>query len=201
MSSDPTRDLPFDDPAAWLRARQWDQRVVPLVGELTDEVATRVATELMALDASGDDAVVLQMDATGGSLDAAFMLMDTVDLLGVPVHARVVGRLAGVGTGVLAVAGHRTASPHARFLLSLPGVEMRGSVTSLRAAADEHRRRADAFTRRLAEATGRALEQVEADVERGRWLDAEEAVAYGLVDTIETRPAPGSSDRPRLGFR
>ena len=187
------------DPMTWLRSRQWDQRVVALVGELTDVVATRVATELMALDASGDDGVVLQMDATGGSLDAAFMLTDTVDLLGVPVHARVVGRLAGVGVGVLAVASYRTAAPHARFLLTLPEVEMHGNAGVIATAAAEHRRRADAFTRRLAEATGAVLEHVEADVERGRWLDAEEAVAYGLIDEIETRPAPGPARR--IGFR
>jgi ATP-dependent protease ClpP protease subunit len=59
----------------------------------------------------------------------------------------------------------------------------------------------EAFATRVARATGRAFEHVEADLERGRWLDAEEALEYGIIDEIERREAPTSgTERPKFGF-
>ena len=179
---------PLDgDPAEWMRAQLWARRTVALTGTLDDENATRVAAELMALDASGDDGIVLQVDCAGGSLDAAFTVMDTIDLLGVPVRARCVGRADGVAVGVVAVATRRFATPHARFRLALPDVAMAGRVSDLEASAREHQRQVEAFVTRVANATKRPFEHVEADLDRSRWLDAEEALAYGLIDEIERR--------------
>jgi ATP-dependent Clp protease protease subunit len=191
---------PLDgDPAEWMRAQLWARRTVALTGTLDDANATRVAAELMALDASGDDGVVLQVDCAGGTLDAAFTVMDTIDRLGVPVRARCVGRADGVAVGVIAVAPHRAATPHARFRLALPDVALAGRVTELVASAREHQRQVEAFVARVANATARPFEHLEADLERSRWLDADEALTYGLIDEIERRE-PGGSDRPRLGF-
>lgn len=191
----------FDrDPAEWMRAQLWERRVVALTGQLDDESATRVAAELMALDAGGDEAVVLHVDCSGGTLEAAFTVMDTIDLLGVPVRARCVGRAEGVSVGIVAVAPHRSATPHSRFRLALPEVSFVGSAANLESNAHEHQRQMESFVTRLARATGRAFEHVEADLERGHWLDAEEALAYGLIDEIE-RPDPKEpGTRPRFGF-
>ncbi|HEY3721721.1 MAG TPA: ATP-dependent Clp protease proteolytic subunit [Acidimicrobiia bacterium] len=194
---------PLDqDPADWVRAHLRGRRIVTLTGRLDDALASMVAAELMALDADGDDAIALQVDCEGGTVEAAFMLMDTIDLLGVPVRARCVGRAEGVGTGIVAVASSRAATPHARFRLSVPEVSFAGSAANLEVNVREHQRRLEQFVSRLATATGRPFEHVEADVERGRWLDAEEALVYGLIDEIE-RPEHGPDDeprRPRFGF-
>ncbi len=201
MPTDPFGSPLEGDPSEWMRSQLWSRRTVALTGTLDAANATRVAAELMALDASGDDGVVLQVDCAGGTLDAAFTVMDTVELLGVPVRARCVGRADGVSVGVVAVATRRFATPHARFRLALPDVALAGRVTDLEASASEHRRQVEAFVSRVAEATKRPFEHVEADLERGRWLDADEALASGLIDEIERRE-PGGDDgpRPRFGF-
>jgi ATP-dependent Clp protease protease subunit len=189
------------DAAEWMRAQLWERRVVALVGRLDDTSATTVAAELMALDAGGDEAIILQVDCSGGAVQSALTVIDTIDLLGVPVRARCVGRADGVAAGIVAVAHHRGATPHARFRLTVPDVSLGGSASVVEANARENQREMECFVSRIANATGRAFEHVEADLERGRWLDAEEALTYGLIDEIE-QPDPGGrgSDRPKFGF-
>jgi ATP-dependent Clp protease, protease subunit len=194
--------LSFDlDPGEMLRAQLRQRRVVALTGTLDDTAAMTVAAELMALDADGDEGIVLHVDCSGGSLAAAFTVIDTIDLLGVPVRARCVGRVDGVATGVVAVTHARAATPHSRFHLVLADVSFAGSAASLEAAASEHERQMETFVARVAQATGRPFEHVEADLERGRWLDADEALEYGLIDEIE-RPEPPETgtERPKFGF-
>jgi ATP-dependent Clp protease, protease subunit len=196
----------MNESPAWpeaLRARLFEQRIVSLRGPLTDEVAGLACAELMTLDASGDSAITLFVDSGEGTLSAAFSLMDTIDLLGVPVNATCMGRADGPAVGVMAVAHFRRASRHARFHLSAPSSSVAGTAADLERWAVHHQQQLDSFVSRLSEATHRPLEHVEADVYAGRYLTAEEAISYGLIDEIWQSDRSGSSppDRPPLGFR
>jgi ATP-dependent Clp protease protease subunit len=155
----------------------------------------------MTLDATGDDPVQLHIDSPGGTLDAALCLIDVIDLLGVELTATCVGQAAGPALGPLAVAQHRRATPHARFRLSEPVFELSGPAHDIAAWAANHRAQLRRFCVRLAEALGTAPEALEADLAAGRFLDADEARTYGLIDEIcgpgaRVYPLPGS----RLGF-
>ena len=173
----------------WFQDRRLRDRVVLLNGEIDDERATIVSTELMALDAAGDEAITLLVDAGGGTLASGLMLIDVVDLLGVPVHARCTGRADGLALGIVAVAHRRSATPHARFRWGVPEASFSGRAADLERRAREHAAQVEVYVRRVAEATGRPFERVEADVERREWLDADAAHAAGIVDEIE-RPRP-----------
>ena len=148
----------------------------------------------MTLDADGDEAVDLQIDCPGGGTGPALAVMDTIDLLGVTVRGWCTGQVAGPAVGVLAVCHHRTMSPHARAHLTEPRVEYEGRARDLLTLAEAHARHWATFCRRLARATGQGLDRVEADAARGRFLTAEEAVAYGLADEVATPDA--RIDRP-----
>ncbi len=69
-----------------LRETMLAQRIVNLRGNLDEQLAGQLAMELMSLDASGDERITLYLDSGGGTLDAGFILIDVIDLLGVPVH-------------------------------------------------------------------------------------------------------------------
>jgi len=191
----------MNDSAAWpeaLRARLFEQRIVSLRGTLNDEVASLACAELMTLDASGDSAITLFVDSGEGTLSAAFSLMDTIDLLGVPVNATCLGRADGPAVGVIAVAHQRRAARHARFHLTAPRSSVAGTAADLERWAAHHQQQLDNFVARLSQATHRPLEHVEADVFAGCYLSAEDAIGYGLIDEIWSG---GARDQPRsLGF-
>lgn len=178
--------------ASWsdtLQARLFERRTVLVVGVLDDARAAELAAQLMTLDALGDAPIAIHLDSADGTLEAAFALMDVVDLVGCPVHATCLGRLEGPPVGVFAVADVRRIARHAHLRLKEPHVDFAGSATDINRWAEHHRRHLERFVARLAEAVGRPFERVEADVEAGRYLDAAEAVAYGIADEIVTSTA------------
>ena len=111
------------------------------------------------------------------------------------------GRAEGAAVGVVAAGARRVAAPHAQFHLAEPEVSVSGNASQLTAWAEQHRIELERFVKRLAQATGRPVEHLEADLSMGRWLGAEDALRYGLVDEIWARdgPAPPRSGPPTSG--
>ena len=172
----------------FLQASMFERRIITVSGVLDGTRAGDVAASLMTLDALGDDHIVLRLDCPDASLEAAFTVMDTIDLLGVPVHVLCVGMAGGPAVGVLAVAGRRLITPHGRVHLCEPTLQLAGRASDLQSWSSHYQSQLERLQHRLAEATGQPFEHIEADMQRRRFLDAEEALAYGLVDEIAMRP-------------
>jgi ATP-dependent Clp protease, protease subunit len=178
------------------------KRIVTLRGILDESLAGQVALELMSLDASGDERITLYVDSASGTLEGAFTVMDVIDLLGVPVNATCLGRAEGPALGVVAVSDHRYAAPHARFRLCEPQSRAQGRASDMQRFAEQQRIQLERFVARVAEATGRPREHIEADINAGRYLQAGEALEYGLIDDIWTPARRGVDEdgREPLGF-
>src|SRR5262249_40865886 len=157
---------------------------VSVTGKLDAGKAGDLAASLMTLDALGDDHVVLRMDCPDASLEAAFTLIDTIDVLGVPVHVMCAGMAGGPAAGVLAVGSRRLITPKGRVHLCEPTVTMAGRAVEWEAWTSHYQSQLERLQHRMAEATGQPFEHIEADMQRHRYFSAEEALAYGLVDEI-----------------
>jgi ATP-dependent Clp protease protease subunit len=198
----PARSARTSEWTVWMGAELFERRIVLLSGELNEATAGGVVAQLMTLDATGDDHVTLQVNSWGGSLEAAFSVIDTIDLLGVPVHSVCLGRAEGPVVGVVAVAAQRRAAPHARFHLSQPRFETRGTAIELAEWSLQCRRQVDRYCERLAEATGQPSSKILDDLESGRFLSAPEALRYGLIDGIGRSDRGDDTTPPRpFGFR
>ena len=104
----------------------------------------------MTLDGEGDELITVHLDCTGGSLEAAFTLIDVIDLVGVPVHTVAVGRVIGPAVGVLAAADRRLALPHAVLQLREPRSSYAGHPEDVVGWAEQFQRQVDQFVARLA---------------------------------------------------
>jgi ATP-dependent Clp protease protease subunit len=190
---DPARAASWPD---GLRARLFEARVVLVSGPLAGAGADQTAAELMTLDALGDEPIELRLDGAGGDLAAALALMDVVDLLGVEVRARAAGRCEGPLVGLFAVAHHRAALPNTRFRLTEPAAAFEGDAGTLARFAELSADLRAAFCDRVARACRRPTAEVAQALSEGRFLSAEEARAFGLVDEVLT---PGGRIRALPG--
>lgn len=162
----------------------FDRRIVLLTGSVDQAGADRAAATLISLDAVGPEPVELRIGGESDSLDAAFSLIDTIDVLEAPVDATAAGLVGGTLVGVLAVCRRRRIGESGRIHLTEPRAELSGVAAEMQRQALDLEARLERFARRLASATGRPLEHVEADMRAGRFLDAAQSLAYGLVDEI-----------------
>jgi len=185
-----------------LSKKLFEQRVVLLQGILDEATATRVSAELMTLDAEGDAAVSLRIDCAQGSLALALTVMDVIELLGVPVRALCLGRVGGPAMGILSVCAWRAAMPSTRFSWREPPSQpieahARDIAQWAELRVDERRR----FCARIAAAIGKQAHEVEAAMDAGRFMSAEEAKACGLLDEVCGPEASIHRLPGQIGFR
>ncbi|GAA5034383.1 ATP-dependent Clp protease proteolytic subunit [Actinopolymorpha pittospori] len=174
----------------YIQEQLFERRIVVAQGFLDDECATRTAARLLTLEAMDGSPIRLHLSCPGGTFGAALSLADTLRVLRAELTAVAVGEVSGAAVGALAAAPRRTAYPHARFQLSEPKVaEIKATASEVDTYAKEHLRQRDALVELLSEATGRQGEAVLRDLRAGRFLTAQEAVGYGLVqEVVSGRP-------------
>jgi ATP-dependent Clp protease protease subunit len=168
----------------WLQEKLFERRTVLVTGRLDDALASRAAARVMALDATSDEPIDVVVDSGEGTLEAAFVLIDVIDAARSTVRVRCRGRVEGPAVGVVAAGDERSASPHSVFRLLAPSVAASGTAEQITAQSEAHRALLWRFQARVARATGRPAEDVAEDMRKGRYLGAQEALGYRLIDTI-----------------
>lgn len=166
-----------------------------LSGDIDNKTGDVIA-QLLTMDAEGDDAIELYLDGSGEDVGAALALMDVIDMLGVEVHATLMGRAEGTAVGVLAVCPDRRVAPNASVTLREPRFQFSAAARDVATWSQYLARQLDSFVERLASACKSEASKVRSDLERVVILNAREAVAYGLADSVasQLRVVAGNSD-------
>ncbi len=191
--TDTTRPMSLDggmDPRLDVFNRLLKNRVVTLGTDVNDDMANQICAQLLSLEGEAPPADIwLYINSPGGSVTAGMAIYDTMQFVSCEVATVCMGMAASMGQFLLTAgaAGKRFTLPNARVMMHQPLAGLRGQATDIAIQAEQL-----AYTkRRMAELTahhsGQPVEKIQADSERDRWFTAEEAKAYGLVDSVILR--------------
>ncbi|KZK28949.1 ATP-dependent Clp protease proteolytic subunit [Delftia sp. GW456-R20] len=165
-------------------------RVIFLNGEVNDAVSALVCAQLLFLEAENPDKPIhLYINSPGGVITSGLAMYDTMQFIKSPVHTLCMGTARSMGSFLLMAGepGHRMALPNASLHVHQPLGGVQGQASDIRIHAEEMLRTKDRVTRLYAQHCGRSYEEVERDLDRDRFMTAEEAREWGLIDNVLDR--------------
>lgn len=177
-------------PVAMLIQKKFlDQRKIFLWGAVTDESAKDLTEKLLYLEAiDPGKEIIFYINSPGGSVTAGMAVYDTMQLITSPITVVVTGMAASMGSILLSGAkkGRRLLYPHSRVLIHQPLISGRmvGPASDINIQAKEMEKLRQELNNILAEASGQPLERINRDTDRDFYLNAKEAIEYGLADKI-----------------
>jgi ATP-dependent Clp protease protease subunit len=162
-------------------------RIVFLGAAINDDVANIIIAQLLFLEADNPEKdIYVYINSPGGVVSSGMAIYDTMQHLRAPINTICMGMAASMGSFLLAAGtkGKRAALPHSRIMMHQPSGGAQGTAADIEIQAKEILYLRGKMHELYARHTGQALSQIEHDMERDRFMSAEEAVAYGLVDTV-----------------
>ncbi len=167
-------------------SRLLKDRIVFITGEIDDTLANNVIAELLYLDSINNNDINIYINSPGGSVSAGMAIYDTINFLSSDVSTTCLGIAASMAAFLLAAGkkGKRFILPNADVMIHQPLGGAQGQATEIKIASDRIVNLRKRLNKCLSKNTGQSLKKIEKDTERDNYLDAKEAVLYGLVDKI-----------------
>ncbi len=175
-----TREMTLDDMLL-------DNRIVFLIGEINYARATEVIMKLLYLDnLKRESEISLYVNSPGGSVDDTMAIYDTMQFISSPVATYCIGRAQSGAAIILAAGtkGKRHALPHAKVMLHQPWGGVTGQAADIKIQAQEILKAKQLIIELLAKHTGQSAERIKTETERDRYMTADEAKEYGLIDDV-----------------
>ena len=170
-------------------SRLLKERIVFLVGPVTDESANLVVAQLLFLESENPDKdISFYINSPGGSVTAGMSIYDTMNFIKPDVATLCVGQAASMGACLLSAGakGKRFALPNSRVMIHQPLGGFRGQASDIEIHAREILYLKERLNQMLADHTGQPMETIERDTDRDNFMSAEAAAAYGLIDKVLT---------------
>ena len=174
---------------AFLEEKAFASRTVLVFGTINDTSAADTARRLIALDAASQEPIDMLVSSPGGHLESGDALHDIVRFIAAPVRMIGTGWVGSAATHLFLSAPkeRRFCTPNTRFLIHQPSGGAGGQATDIAIQAREIVKARERIARVISRETGRPLASVLEDIERDRWMSAEEAMEYGLISRIIDR--------------
>ncbi|TXE40704.1 ATP-dependent Clp protease proteolytic subunit [Serratia marcescens] len=162
-------------------------RIVFLNGEVNDDVAEMLCAQLLFLEAENPEKPIhLYINSPGGAITSGLAIYDTMQYIRAPVHTLCMGTARSMGSFLLMAGepGHRMALPNASLHVHQPLGGFQGQASDILIHAEEMKRTKDRVIRLYAQHCGLSYEEVERVLDRDRFMTADEAAAWGLIDRV-----------------
>ncbi len=163
-------------------------RIIFLGVPIDDDVANIIQAQLLFLasDSEATSDITLYLNTPGGSVSAGLAIYDTMQIISPDISTVCTGMAASMGSILLCAGtkGKRLALPHSRVLIHQPLGGAKGQASDILIAAKEIEKTREELCRIIAEHSGQTFKKVFADADRDYWMNAKEAVSYGMVDRI-----------------
>lgn len=177
-----------------------ENRIIFLVGGISYERSTEVIMKLLYLDnLNRNSEINLYINSPGGSVDDTMAIYDTMRFVNSPVATYCIGRAQSGAAVILAsgTKGKRHALPHAKIMLHQPWGGVTGQAADIKIQAQEILNAKKMINELLSKHTGQPVSKIEQETERDRYMSAEEALTYGLIDTVlhEDEEKKGKKDK------
>ena len=178
-----------------------ENRIIFLVGGISYERSTEVIMKMLYLDnLKRNSEISLYINSPGGSVDDTMAIYDTMRFVSSPVATFCIGRAQSGAAIILAAGtkGKRHALPHAKIMLHQPWGGVTGQAADIKIQAEEILKAKKMINEILSKHTGQPIEKIAEETERDRYMAAEEALAYGLIDEVlheETKKEDKTDDK------
>ncbi len=180
-------------------SRLLKERVIFLVGPVEDQVANLIIAQLLFLESENPDKDIhLYINSPGGSVSAGLGVYDTMQFIKPDISTMCVGQAASMGSLLLAAGarGKRFCLPHSRIMIHQPLGGFQGQASDVDIHAREILKAREQLNRILSKHTGQSMEQIQQDTDRDRFMGAEDAKTYGLIDDVLSQRQPSPEVAP-----
>jgi len=170
----------------FLAGKMLKTRTILLSGEIRKGLAEKTIRQLLLMEAMGDDPVRIFIDSPGGDADAGYAIFDMIRFIKPPVWTIGMGLVASAAAIIQLAApkNRRVGLPNSHYLIHQPLSGIRGVATDIEIHARELDKLRERINRLIADETGNPFPQVEKDTDRDYWMNAQDAVKYGLINKV-----------------
>lgn len=173
-------------------SRLLKERIIILSDEVNSVTASLITAQMLFLEAEDPDKdIQFYINSPGGEVSSGLMIYDTMQYIKADVQTICMGMAASMGAFLLAAGapGKRFALPNAEVMIHQPSGGAQGQATDIRIAAEHISKMKDRLNRILAERCKQPYEKIAIDTERDNWMSAQDALAYGIIDSIMEKRA------------
>ncbi|MBR2248488.1 MAG: ATP-dependent Clp protease proteolytic subunit [Bacilli bacterium] len=167
-------------------SRLLKDRIILLSGEIDDNLANIIVSELLYLDSLNNNDISLYINSPGGSITSGMAIMDTMNFIKSNVSTICIGMAASMGAFLLSCGekGKRYILPNAEVMIHQPLGGVEGQATEIKIVAERILKLKEKLNKILSKNTGKSIKEITKDTERDYFLDSKEALEYGIVDKI-----------------